>query len=68
MQKIKKYFYLACPDLGRLIYQTSSGTEGDWFHYSIDYRIGTRYMGDHIVDNVKLEAMRNPFLSQPFKI
>jgi hypothetical protein len=35
---------------------------GGWFHYSIDYRIGTRYMGDHIVDNFKREAMRNPFL------
>ena len=36
--------------------------EADWFHYSIDYRIGTRYMGEHIVDNVKREAMRVPFL------
>ena len=24
---------------------------GGWFHYSIDYRIGTRYMGEYIVDN-----------------
>jgi len=36
---------------------------GNWFHYSVDYRIGTRYMGEHIVDNFKREAMRNPFLS-----
>lgn len=36
---------------------------GGWFHYSVDYRIGTRYMGEHIVDNFKLEAMRNPFLA-----
>ena len=36
--------------------------EADWFHYSIDFRIGTRYMGEHIVDNFKREAMRNPFL------
>ena len=35
---------------------------GTWFHYSVDYRIGTRYMGDRIVDNFKREAMRNPFL------
>jgi len=33
-----------------------------WYHYSIDYRIGTRYMGEHIVDNVKREAMKVPFL------
>ena len=36
---------------------------GNWFHYSVDYRIGTRYMGEHIVDNFKREAMRNPFLA-----
>jgi hypothetical protein len=34
----------------------------DWFHYSVDFRIGTRYMGEHIVDNFKREALRNPFL------
>jgi hypothetical protein len=33
-----------------------------WFHYSADYRIGTRYMGEQIVDNVKREAMAVPFL------
>ena len=38
--------------------------DDDWFHYSIDYRIGTRYMGEHIVDNFKREAMRNPFLRE----
>jgi hypothetical protein len=38
--------------------------EANWFHYSIDFRIGTRYMGEHIVDNFKREAMRNPFLRE----
>jgi hypothetical protein len=33
-----------------------------WFHYSIDYRIGTRYMGEFITDNFKIEAMKVPFL------
>ncbi|NNU80522.1 ATPase [Halovulum dunhuangense] len=37
---------------------------GQWFHYSVDFRIGTRYMGEHIVDNFKREAMRNPFLRE----
>ena len=37
---------------------------GDWFHYSVDYRIGTRYMGEHIVDNFKLHAMKVPFLAE----
>ncbi len=36
--------------------------EADWFHYSIDYRIGTRYMGELIVDNAKAHAMQVPFL------
>ncbi len=35
---------------------------GDWFHYSIDYRIGTRYMGELIADNAKAHAMQVPFL------
>ena len=35
---------------------------GAWFHYSIDYRIGTRYMGEHIADNFKREAMKVPLL------
>jgi hypothetical protein len=37
---------------------------GDWFHYSVDYRIGTRYMGERIVDNFKREAMKQPFLRE----
>ncbi len=36
--------------------------ESGWFQYSVDYRIGTRYMDEHIVDNFKREAMKNPFL------
>lgn len=35
---------------------------GSWFHYSIDYRIGTRYMGEYIADNAKAHAMQVPFL------
>jgi hypothetical protein len=37
--------------------------EDRWFHYSVDYRIGTRHMGEFIVDNFKREAMRVPFLA-----
>ncbi len=33
-----------------------------WFHYSIDYRIGTKYLGEDIVDDYKKEAMKLPFL------
>ena len=37
---------------------------GSWFHYSVDYRIGTRYMGEHIADNFKRAAMQVPFLRE----
>jgi hypothetical protein len=37
---------------------------GGWFHYSIDYRIGTRYMGEYIADNFKREAMKVPLLRE----
>jgi hypothetical protein len=37
---------------------------GDWFHYSIDYRIGTAYMGEHIADNLKKQAMQLPLLAE----
>lgn len=33
-----------------------------WFHYSGDYRIGTRYLDEPILDNIKQEAMAVPFL------
>ena len=42
-------------------------SSGTWFHYSVDYRIGTRYMGEHIVDNFTREAMKNPFLANLLK-
>ncbi|MEQ1771435.1 MAG: ATPase [Devosia sp.] len=35
-----------------------------WFHYSVDYRIGTRHMGEFITDNFKSEAMKVPFLRE----
>lgn len=34
----------------------------DWFHYSGDYRIGTRYLGEDILDDIKQEAMQIPYL------
>ena len=35
-----------------------------WFHYSVDYRIGTRHMDEFIADNAKAEAMKVPFLRE----
>jgi len=34
----------------------------DWFHYSGDYRIGTRYLDEPILDMIKSRAMEVPFL------
>jgi hypothetical protein len=42
----------------------SAGAGGGWFHYSVDYRIGTRYMGEYIADMFKREAMKQPLLRE----
>lgn len=33
-----------------------------WFHYSGDYRIGTKYLEEPILDNIKRQAMTVPYL------
>lgn len=35
-----------------------------WFHYSGDYRIGTKYLDEPILDNIKRRAMDVPFLRE----
>jgi len=34
-----------------------------WFHYSGDYRIGTKYLEEPILDNIKAKAMHVEFLA-----
>ena len=34
----------------------------NWFHYSGDYRIGTRYLDEPILDNIKRHVMQVPFM------
>ncbi len=36
--------------------------QNQWFNYSGDYRIGTKYLGEPILDNIKCHAMEQPFL------
>ncbi|MGF1446485.1 MAG: ATPase [Pikeienuella sp.] len=65
--------YLAAPQksvalfgmsgLGKTSIAAMLRAEAGWFHYCVDYRIGTRYLGEAILDNVKREAMKSPFLS-----
>ena len=50
--------------LATMLRDAGKAQGGGWFHYSIDYRIGTRYMGEYIADNFKREAMKNPFLRE----
>ncbi len=58
----KRVLLFAMSGLGKTHLSKMLRDTGDWFHYSIDYRIGTRYMGEKIADNAKREAMKVPFL------
>jgi hypothetical protein len=60
----KKVLLFGMSGLGKTHISNTLRSNGDWFHYSIDYRIGTRYMGEHIADNAKREAMKVPFLRE----
>ncbi|MCM2562101.1 ATPase [Lutimaribacter sp. EGI FJ00015] len=58
----KRVLFFAMSGLGKTHVSNMLRAAGDWFHYSIDYRIGTRYMGEYITDNAKAHAMQVPFL------
>lgn len=58
----KRVLLFGMSGLGKTHLSTMLRDHGDWFHYSVDYRIGTRYMGELIADNAKREAMKVPFL------
>lgn len=60
----KRVLLFAMSGLGKTYVSQMLRDSGDWFHYSVDYRIGTRYMGEYIADNAKVEAMKNPFLRE----
>ncbi|NRB05203.1 MAG: ATPase [Rhodobacteraceae bacterium] len=62
----KRVFVFAMSGLGKTHMSSLLRAAGSWFHYSIDYRIGTRYMGEYITDNAKAEAMKVPFLRELF--
>ena len=36
--------------------------QDQWFHYSGDYRIGTRYLDEEMMDEAKRQAMQVPYL------
>ncbi|MBC7132646.1 MAG: ATPase [Roseovarius sp.] len=58
----KRVLFYGMSGLGKTHVSQMLRDSGGWFHYSIDYRIGTRYMGEFIADNAKAHAMQVPFL------
>ena len=60
----KRVMLFGMSGLGKTYLSTLLRDHGDWFHYSVDYRIGTRYMGEYIADNFKREAMKVPLLRE----
>ncbi|QOL80253.1 ATPase [Pseudooceanicola spongiae] len=60
----KRVLLFGMSGLGKTHVSNLLRDDGGWFHYSIDYRIGTRHMGEHIADNAKRHAMQVPFLRE----
>ncbi len=60
----KRVLFFGMSGLGKTYVSNVLRGSGQWFHYSADYRIGTRYMGEYIADNAKAEAMKVPFLRE----
>ena len=63
----KRVLLFAMSGLGKTHVSALLRESRNWFHYSIDYRIGTHYMGEYITDNAKAEAMKVPFLADLLK-
>ncbi|MGD8674152.1 MAG: ATPase [Thiogranum sp.] len=59
--KSKKVTLLGMSGVGKT-YLSSLLCGHHWFHYSGDYRIGTRYLDESILDLIKQQAMQVPFL------
>lgn len=60
----KRVMLFGMSGLGKTYLANMLRAQGDWFHYSVDYRIGTRYMDEYIADNFKREAMKVPLLRE----
>jgi hypothetical protein len=60
----KRVLLFGMSGLGKTHVSNMLRDDAGWFHYSVDYRIGTRYMGEFIADNFKREAMKVPLLRE----
>ncbi len=61
--KNKKITLLGMSGVGKS-YLSTKLRGANWFHYSGDYRIGTRYLDEHILDMIKQQAIQVPFLKE----
>ncbi len=59
----KKVTLLGMSGVGKT-YLSAMLRDSDWFHFSGDYRIGTRYLDESILDMIKKQAMQVPFLNE----
>ncbi|MBE9527116.1 MAG: ATPase [Proteobacteria bacterium] len=59
----KKVTLLGMSGVGKT-YLSTLLRDSEWFHYSGDYRIGTRYLDEPIMDMIKQQAMQVPFLKE----
>jgi hypothetical protein len=62
--RAKRVMLFGMSGLGKTYLSNLLRDQGSWFHYSVDYRIGTRYMDEFIADNFKREAMKVPLLRE----
>lgn len=60
----KRVMLFGMSGLGKTHVASMLRASGSWFHYSVDYRIGTRYMGELIADDFKRHAMQVPLLRE----
>ena len=69
LQKFKALHHaitlLGMSGVGKTVLSTSLRKSAHWFHFSADYRIGTRYLIEHILDNIKhrIMQMKDPFVA-----
>lgn len=61
--KSKKVTLLGMSGVGKT-YISDMLRRHNWYHYSGDYRIGTRYLDESILDLIKGQAMQVPFISE----
>ncbi len=55
---------LGMSGVGKTMLSTGLRRSDNWFHYSADYRIGTGYLAEYILDNIKFRIMRtDPFVA-----